>query len=77
MRQLGKFLAGLGLSVGIILGVAMMLPGHLFVGINWLIAVGLAKLTFLGSLGLIGAGAVLQRIANRDERKRLSDPGAR
>ena len=76
MRQLGRILAGLGLCVGIILGVAMMLPIHL-VGVGWLIGVGLAKLTFLGSLGMIGAGAVLQRIANRDERKRLFDPGAR
>jgi hypothetical protein len=76
MRQLGKFLAGLGLCVGIILGIAMMLPIHL-VGVGWLVGVGLAKLTFLGSLGLIGTGAVLQRIANRDERKRLSDPGGR
>jgi hypothetical protein len=78
MRPLGKLLAGLGLTVGILLGVALMFPGHLG-GINWLIAVGLAKLTFIGSLGLIGAGAVLQRLANREDRNRrqLEEPGAR
>jgi hypothetical protein len=48
------------------------------VGLSWLIAVGLVKLTFVSSLGLIAGGAVLQRIANRsEERERLlSQPPA-
>ena len=75
MRLLGRALAALGLIVGIALGGALLLPIHL-VGVSWLIAVGLAKLTFLGSLGLIGAGAVLQRMANRDERAKLPPPRA-
>jgi hypothetical protein len=52
----------------------MALPMHL-AGISWLIAVGLIKLTFAASLGLIGGGAILQRIARRnDERARLAPP---
>ena len=77
MRLLGRALAALGLLVGIALGLALMFPLHL-VGLSWIIGVGLAKLTFLGSLGLIGAGAVLQRLANReDQHAKLPPPPTR
>jgi hypothetical protein len=66
MRQLGALLTAIGLAVGVLLGATIMLPMHL-VGFSWLIGVGLAKLTFAASLGLIGGGAVLQRIAKRRE----------
>ena len=47
------------------------------VGLSWLIAVGLAKLTFVAALGLVAGGAVLQRLARRaEERERLSPPRA-
>jgi HAMP domain-containing protein len=74
MRRLGQLLAALGLVVGGVLGLAMSVPLHL-AGISWLIAVGLAKLTFAAALGLIAGGAVLQRIGRRsEERTRLSAP---
>jgi hypothetical protein len=71
MRRLGKMLAFLGLALGCALGLGIMfVPG--MPGLSWLIAVGLAKLTFVGSIGLIGAGAAFQRLANRsEERERL------
>jgi hypothetical protein len=34
-------------------------------GVPWLLALGLAKLTLLGSAGLLGAGAFIQRLGNR------------
>ena len=72
MRGLGRALTALGVVVGVGLGVAMLAPVHL-VGVTWLIAAGLAKLTFAASLGLIGAGAALQRMALRaDERAKLA-----
>ena len=76
MRLFGQFLSLLGLTVGVLLGIAMLFPVHL-VGVAWIIGVGLAKLTFAASLGLIGSGAVIQRLANRDEKpNRLSEPRA-
>jgi hypothetical protein len=62
--------------VGSAAALAIALPIHI-TGISWLIAVGLIKLTFAASLGLIGGGAVLQRIARRnEERARLAAPRA-
>jgi len=41
-------------------------------GLPWLVAVGLAKLTLAGSVGLLASGAFLQRLARRqDERPAL------
>lgn len=77
MRRLGKVLAALGLAVGCLAGLAISLPVHLH-GWSWLLAVGIIKLVFAGSLGLIGTGAVLQRLARRsEERARLAQPGSR
>jgi protein-S-isoprenylcysteine O-methyltransferase Ste14 len=74
MRRFGQLLAVLGLLIGGAAAIAIIFPVHL-VGISWLIAVGLIKLTFATSLGLIAGGAVLQRIARRtEERERLSAP---
>jgi hypothetical protein len=40
--------------------------------VPWLLALGLAKLTLAASAGLLGAGAFVQRLANRhDERPAL------
>jgi hypothetical protein len=73
-RMLGRLLAGLGVIVGLALGLALLVPVKL-AGISWLIAVGLAKLTLAASLGLIGAGAVVRRIAARaDQRAQLAAP---
>lgn len=74
MRRFGQILAALGLLVGGAAAIAMSFPVHL-VGISWLIAVGLVKLTFAASLGLMAGGAVLLRTATRsEERSRLSAP---
>jgi len=75
-RIVGRLLAALGLVVGGAMSLALAVPIHV-AGISWLIGIGLVKLTFLTSLGLIGAGAVLQRLANRsDARRHLADPRA-
>ena len=76
MRRFGQFLALVGLLVGGAAALALSVPMHIG-GISWLIAVGLVKLTFATSLGLIAGGAVFQRIAKRnDKRAQLSTPGA-
>ena len=74
MRRFGQLLTWLGLVVGGLLGLTMLLPLRV-VGLSWLVAVGLAKLALVGSLVLIGAGAVMQRIALRTaERAELPPP---
>jgi hypothetical protein len=72
MRRFGDVLMWLGAGVGAAVGVALMI-GVVIPGVPWLVAVGLVKLTLLGALGLIGAGAVVRRLARRsDERVRLT-----
>ena len=51
MRRLGQALALLGLALGGLLGFALLVPIHLM-GLSWLVAAGLAKLTFASALGL-------------------------
>jgi len=64
-------LLALGLLVGVAGGAGLMLGLHA-IGLQWLIAIGLAKLTLLTSGGLMAGGAVLQRLARREEsRKQL------
>jgi len=59
---------GVGVLFGAGVSAAMLL--HLSIpGLHWLILVGLAKLTLAGSLGLIAAGAVVRRLANRAEQR--------
>ena len=74
MRRLGQLLSLLGLAVGGLLALTMMFPLHVS-GLSWIVAVGLAKLTFVASLTLIGVGAVVQRVAIRSaERSKLLPP---
>jgi hypothetical protein len=71
MRSVGSGLITIGVLLGTVLGVAL-LSGVSVPGLPWLIAVGLAKMVFFSSLGLIGAGAALHRLARRqEERARL------
>ena len=66
MRTLGNALMGLGVLVGGGVAVAMLFN----IGIpnlSWFVAVGLVKLILAGSLGLIGAGAFIRRLALRAE----------
>ena len=55
----------LGLLVGLADGVLIVTGGGAF-GLSWIVSVALAKLIFISSLGLIGAGAVVHRLAKRD-----------
>ena len=68
MRRLGTAFMALGAFVGVATGVAVLtgadVPG---VG-SWLVAVAVAKLGFIASFGLIGAGAVMHRIGARQAR---------
>lgn len=66
-------LVGIAVSLALIAGVTMP-------GLPWLVTVGLVKLSYIASVGLIAAGAVLKRLAKRAEddarRERLqSAPG--
>ena len=64
MRLLGQLLMTLGVAVGGAVGLALLF--HLSIpGMPWLLAVGLVKLILAGSVGLLGAGAFVQRIGNR------------
>lgn len=75
MRYLATFFLFLGLLVGVIGGAGLMIGLHVS-GWTWLVAIGLAKLTLLASGGLMAAGAMLQRLALRDaKRKVLESPG--
>jgi hypothetical protein len=60
------------IAAGVIVGLAVavaVIPGVHLVVLPWIIGVGLAKLTLLASLGLIGAGAFCQRIELREEQQ--------
>jgi hypothetical protein len=68
MKKLGSLLMVLGALIGV--GASVWIAVGLdVVTLPWLISVGLVKLTIASSLGVMGAGAVLTRIANeRDKR---------
>ena len=58
--------AAIGIGVGAGIGLGVPLPG-----IPWLLAVGLIKLTLLGSGVLMGAGAFMERLGRRKEQDRF------
>jgi hypothetical protein len=73
MGILGSILMILGLLVGLADGFFIVTGGNAF-GFSWIVSVALAKMIFISSLGLLGVGAVLQRLANREAmRSRLSE----
>ena len=65
MRAIGSTLMTLGLLVGLADGLLIVTGGDVF-SVSWIVSVALAKLIFVSSLGLLGAGAVVLRLANRD-----------
>jgi hypothetical protein len=73
MRSLGTFLLILGLLIGVVAGGGLMVGLHVG-GWTWLVTIGLAKLTLLASGGLMAGGAVLQRLARREDARRLLEP---
>jgi hypothetical protein len=65
MRRFGSILVAVGVLVGVITG-ASILAGVQLPGVDsWLAEVAIAKLAFFSALGLIAAGTVLQRTADR------------
>ncbi len=75
MRRLGSILIGSGVVVG--LGVVVAMLGVIPLPVMpWIVSVGLAKLTLLASGGLMGAGAVCNRLALRREQRELLPPAA-
>jgi len=64
--------AAIGLAIGVGIGLGISLPG-----IPWLIAVGLVKLTLLGSAVLMGTGAFLERLSDRKRERDRLPPGPR
>ena len=70
MRSLGTLLLSLGLVVGVSGGIGLIAGLHV-TGWTWLVAIGLAKLTLLASGGLMAGGAMLQRLARKQEAQRL------
>ena len=72
MRKFGDLLMVLGVVVGTALTAAVVFRST-FPAVPWLVMVGLIKLGYIGSLGLIGAGGFVRRLAKRaeDRRERL------
>jgi hypothetical protein len=77
MRAVGAVLMGIGAGLGAVLAVALVI-GHWspwLASLPWLVAIGLAKLTFVGALGLLASGAVVRRLAIRAETRALESGG--
>ena len=73
MRLFGSILMALGILIGVALGGFVLLGGSAL-GLTWIVSVAVAKITFLGSIGLLGAGAVLHRLDRRRKDQALIEP---
>ena len=69
LRRIGSLLLFAGVTVGVAVG-SVIVFGLRPAGMSWWVAVGLTKLTLLGSGGLMSAGAVCLRLENRSRRRR-------
>ena len=74
LRRTGTALSLIGLGLGTLLGVGWLLQVQV-AGLPWIVVVGLVKLGFLGSVGMIGAGAVMRRLASWTDRPPQLPPG--
>jgi hypothetical protein len=68
MKKLGSLLMWLGALIGVGASVWIVLGADV-AAIPWLISVGLVKLTIGASLTVMGAGAVVTRLANRRDKR--------
>jgi hypothetical protein len=68
LKATGTLLMWLGALVGVAAGIWVAV-GVDRGGLPWLIGVGLVKLTVVASFGLMGAGAMMLRIANRQSKE--------
>jgi hypothetical protein len=75
MKRIGAALMILGAIVGVVAG-AWVVVGLDRVHLPWLISVGLVKLIVAASFGIMGAGAMLTRIARKAESRARADIGA-
>jgi hypothetical protein len=71
MKRLGSLLMALGLVIGLVLGIGTI-AGIKVAGVPLLVAIGLGKLTFVGAIGLMAAGAGVRRLALRERRRQLA-----
>jgi hypothetical protein len=71
VKRLGSFLMAIGLVIGVILGIAVITDIRVN-GLPFLLAIGLAKLTFVTALGFLGAGAAVRRLGVRNEQRKLA-----
>ncbi|MEO6525746.1 MAG: hypothetical protein ABIP93_03910 [Gemmatimonadaceae bacterium] len=75
MRRFGQLLMALGAAVGAAAALAVF--AHLGIGgVPWLVNVALAKLGFIGAVGLMTGGAISVRLAARRELRKLGSPPA-
>ena len=71
MKRLGSLLMALGLIIGLLLGIGVI-AGVKVAGVPLLMAIGLGKLTFVGAIGLMAAGAAVRRLAQRQKQRQLA-----
>lgn len=74
VKTFGQLLMWIGAAVGAAVGIAILAHAGLS-GVPWLVNVALAKLGILSSFGLMGGGAVFQRLAARRDDRALSNGG--
>ena len=73
MHKVGLLLRIIGAALGI--AIFALIGIHWgWAGAPWLINVALAKLGLIGAGGLMTAGAVVERVARRDDARRLPVP---
>ena len=73
MHRFGMLLRVLGAALGIAIFAAIGIHWG-WSGAPWLINVALAKLGLIGAGGLMAAGSVAERVARREDARRLAAP---
>ena len=69
MKALGSALMAIGFLIGVALAIAVGADVRVN-GVPFLVAVGLAKLTFVTALGFLGTGAAVRRLGVRNEQRK-------